>query len=338
MSTANSQSQIGFVQLESTYGTIPHSLGVATLAAGDAFRVISLSTPAETGLIDRPAKTTTLSQTAGMLGKKGGNWSAVVELAGSGAAGTAPDIDAFLQAAFGKAGTVAAGVSVSYGLDDLSPSVAIYNFRDPAGMEQLVALGALVASMRLNITQENSTIEFSGPCRYVSDSDGFASLDATAKGGLTSFPTRPATPTYAGIPALGLYGSATLDSAAYTTIRSLSINVDFGRSLPSDILFNGAYPGLPQQLRRTVTAEFSMTDEDTAAIKAMKVKARAKTGLPLSFVIGATAGNIWTVGLAGCQLTTPAYDDSQPSWVTSFTAVAKASSATAKDELTLVCT
>lgn len=338
MATASSQSQIGYVQLESAYGTVPHSTGTATVANGDAFRLIKLVTKADTGLISRQAKTTTLSQTAGVLGKKSGNWSALVELAGSGAAGTAPDIDAFLQAAFGKAGTVSAGVSVSYGIEDASPSLAIYNFRDPSTIEQLLALGAVVNSMRLSITQESSTIEFSGPCRYVIDHDGFAGLDATAKGGLTSFPARPSAPTYAGVPALGLFGSATLDSAAYTTLRSLNINVEFARSLPSDILFNGAYPGPPQQVTRRVTVDWSMTDEDTAALKAMKVKARAKTGFPLSFVIGATAGNIWTVGLASCQATSPDYDDSQPSWVTSFSAVANASSATAKDEMTLVCT
>ena len=338
MATAQSASQIGFVQVESTYGTIPNSTGTATVANADAFRLISLETKAETGLIDRPSKTTVLGRTVGILGKKGGTWATTVELAGSGAAGTAPDIDPFLQAAFGKAGTVSAGVSVTYGIEDASPSLSIYNYRDPATMEHLVALGAVVASTRFNLSQEQTSVEFSGPCRYVSPSEGFASLDATAKGGLTAFPTRPASPTYAGTMALGLYGSATLDSNAYTTIRSLSISCDWARSLIDNTLFNGAYAGVPQQGIRSVTVEFELTDEDTTAIESLKSKARAKTAMDLVFVIGSTAGNIWTVTLNDTQLSSPDYNDGQPSWGVRFTGTAHATSETAKDEITIVCT
>jgi hypothetical protein len=338
VSTANSKSQIGYVQVESTYGTIPNSTGTATVANADAFRLINLVTKGDTGQVQRPSKTATLSRTAGILGKKTGSWSARVELAGSGAAGTVPDKDAFLQAAMGKAGTVSAGVSVTYGLEDASPSLTVWNFRDPATVEQLVALGAIVGSMRINVTQESSEIEFSGPCRYVSQSDSFASLDTTAKGGLTAFPTRPAAPTYAGIMALGLYGSATLDGTAYTTLRSLSISADFARSLVDGVLFNGAYAGAQQQGVRGVTVDFELTDEDTTAIKALKVKARAKTAMDLAFVIGSTAGNICTVTLKNVQLTTPDYDDGQASWGAKFSGVAHATNETSKDEMTIVFT
>lgn len=338
MATVNSQSQIGFVQVESTYGTIPNGTGTATVANGDAFRLISLVTRGETGLLDRPSKTAVLGRTIGVTGKKSGSWSTTVEMAGSGAAGTAPDIDAFLQAAFGKAGSVSAGVSVTYAIEDASPSLSIYNYRDPSTAEHLVALGSVVAQTRFNITQEQATVEFSGPCRFVSPSEGFAGLDTTAKGGLSAFPSRPASPAYAGTMALGIYGSATLDGNAYTTVRSLSINCDWGRSLIDNVLFNGAYSGAPQQLVRTITADFELTDEDTVAIESLKAKARAKTGMDLVFVVGATAGNIWTITLNDCQLSNPDYDDSQPSWGVRFTATAHATNETAKDEISLVCT
>ena len=338
MATAASKSQIGYVQVESTYGTIPNSTGTATVANADAFRLINLVTKGDTGLIDRPSKTTVLGRTTGILGKKAGSWSTSVEMAGSGTAGTAPDIDAFLQAAFGKAATVVPATSVTYAIEDASPSLSIYNYRDPATMEHLVALGCVVASTRFNLSQEQTSIEFSGPCRYVSPSEGFAGLDSTAKGGLTAFPTRPASPTYAGTMALGIYGSATLDGNAYTVVRSLSINCDWGRSLIDNVLFNGAYPGLPQQLIRTVSVDFELTDEDTAANESLKSKARAKTSMDLVFVIGATAGNIWTVTLNDVQLSSPDYDDSQPSWGARFSGVAHASSETAKDEISLVLT
>lgn len=338
MSTANSSSQIAFVQVESTYGTIPNSTGTATLAAGDAFRVISLQTNGDTGTIQRPSKTTNLSRTVGVLGKKAGSWSTRVELAGSGTAGTAPDIDAFLRAAMGKAGTVVSSTSVTYSLDDASPSLSIWNFRDPATMEQHVALGAVVQSMRINVQQESSEIEFSGACRYVTPSEGFAGLDSTAKGGLSAFPTRPASPTYTGIMALGMYGSATLDGSAYTTLRSLSISADFGRSLTDNVLFNGAYAGEPQQAPRSITVEFELTDEDTTAIEGLKAKALAKTAMDLVFVIGSTAGNICTVTVGDVQLTSPQYDDGQQSWGVRFAGTAHASSETAKDELVVAFT
>ena len=339
MSTSNSSSQIGYVQLETpAYGTIPNSTGTATLANADAFRLISLETSAETGLLDRPSKTASLSRTVGILGKKGGTWRTTVELAGSGAAGTAPDIDPFLQAFFGAAPTISSGVSVSYALADASPSLAIWNFRDPSTMEQLVALGAIVSQASIDITQERSTMELSGPCRYVTPSEGFAGLDSTAKGGLTAFPARPSSPTYAGTMALGLYGSSTLDGSAYTTLRSLRINIDTARSLIDNVLFNGAYAGSPQQGIRNVTVDFELTDEDTVANESLKAKARAKTSMDLVFVVGATAGNIWTITLNDVQLTSPGYDDSQPSWGARFTGVAHASSASATDELTLVLT
>jgi hypothetical protein len=338
MSTANSSSQIGYVQVETTYGEIPNSTGTATVANADAFRIINLVTKGDTGDIQRPSKTTTLSRTVGMLGKKGGSWSTRVELAGSGTAGTAPDIDPFLRAAMGKAGTVSAGVSVSYALEDASPSLSIWNFRDPSTMEQLVAMGSVVQSMRINVSQESSEIEFSGACRYVTPSEGFAGLDSTAKGGLSAFPARPASPTYAGIMALGLYGSATLDGSSYTTLRSLSISADFARTLIDNVLFNGAYAGQPQQGIRNITVDFELTDEDTVANESLKAKARAKTAMDLVFVIGSTAGNICTVTLNDVQLTTPDYDDGQRSWGAKFSGMAHAASETAKDELTIVFT
>jgi hypothetical protein len=338
MATAASQSQIGYVQIEAAYGTIPNSTGTATVANGDAFRVISLKTQGDTGLIDRPSKTTVLGRTVGILGKKTGSWSTVVEMAGSGAAGTAPDIDAFLQAAFGKAGSVSAGTSVTYAIEDASPSLSIYNYRDPAAMEQLVALGCIVSQMRLNLSQEQASIEFSGPCRYVSPSEGFAGLDSTAKGGLSAFPVRPSAPTYAGVMALGLYGSATLDGNVYTTLRSVNIGVDWGRSLIDNVLFSGAYAGSPQQLVRNVTVDLELTDEDTAANESLKAKARAKTAMDLVFAVGATAGNIWTVTLNDVQLSSPDYDDGQPSWGVRFTGVAHATNETALDEIKIVCT
>jgi len=345
MSTAQSRVQFGYAQIESAFGVINNSTGAATVANGDAFRLNSLQTDGDIATVQRTAKTGTLSITPGIPGRAGGSWSASVEVAGSGAAGTAPDIDQFLQALMGKAATVVSSTSVTYALDDLSPSLSIWNYRDPSTMVQQVAFGAVVNSCSLSVSDSASALSFSGDCKYVLDSIEYLALaDGDArKGGLTTagqaaFPVRPSSPTFAGTMALGLYGGATINGVSYSTVRSMSLQMNMARSLQKNLLFNGALPGSPQQGVREVSVSFELTDTDVAALATLKGLARAKTAVDMSFSIGATAGNILTVNLNDVILASPRYSDSQDSWGVQFSGRASASSATAKDEVTLVWT
>jgi hypothetical protein len=338
MSTAASQSQFGFVQKESSYATIPHSSGTATLANADAFRFSKLELTGGYPLLDRPDKTGGYGQTIGIGGRKTASWSAAMTLAPSGAAGTKPDIDEFLEALFGAAGTVSAGVSVTYAFGTADPSLAIWNFRDPATMSQMVALGAVVDSMKLSLGDGYAGISFDGSARWVLDSDNFSGTDATGKGGLTAFPTRPASPSYNGAGVTTFLGTCTLNGQTYATLRSANISVGAARSLPADVLFNGAYSGTPVHGRREITVDFQLTDDDTAALIALKQAAMAKTGVTLSFAIGTTAGNICTVTLSRVVLNAPSFDDGSVNWGVSFSGKAHASVPTASDEMTLVFT
>ena len=162
---ANSQSQIVFVQKESTFGIIPNSSGTATVANSNACRIISAALDSDTALIPRPDKTSSLTELVGTRGRsQSGSNSVSMSLAGSGAAGTAPDMGPFLEASFGKAGTVVASTSVTYALEDNSvataPSLAIYNYRDPSTMEQQCAFGSIVKSTKFDFGSDVATVAF----------------------------------------------------------------------------------------------------------------------------------------------------------------------------------
>jgi hypothetical protein len=337
MAQSASRNQQCFVQVESTYGTIPNSAGVASVANSNACRIISLTTNPRAGHIDRPDKTGTLSATVGVGGRKSAEWSARMSVAGSGTAGTVPNMDPFLQSAFGKAGTVASSTSVTYSLEDAAPSLSIYNFRSPSTVTQQCAFGAVVNSVRVPLNQDVAEIEFSGPARWVVDSTSFATHDTAGKGGLTAFPSAPSSPVYAGNMAVGFVGTVTLDGTTYSTIRSGNINIALSRELPMDV-FNSYYAGQPTLGVREVTVDFNLYDADDAALTALKGKAISKTSVTLSFQIGATAGNIWTWTLNNVLLDVPSYDDGSANWSLNWTGRAYASSATAKDEVALVIT
>lgn len=93
-----SSQQRGYVKKESAEGTVP------SLAAADAFRFASLSLVGEQDYIQRRDKLghrTFLGVVAG--GRRRGSWSMDGHLVPNGAAGTAPDMDPFFEAAMGGA-------------------------------------------------------------------------------------------------------------------------------------------------------------------------------------------------------------------------------------------
>ena len=333
----NSAAQLGYVQLESSFGTIPNTTGTASVGNANAFRGISLLTTPSKSLINRPDKNSSLSRTAGIGGRKSGNWSISASLAGNGAAGTAPDIGPFLQAAFGKAPAIVAATSVTYSLDDLSPSLAIYNFRKPAAASQQCAFGSVVQRMRVLLGEDVARIEASGPCKWVIDTDQFGTVGADHKGGLTTFPSEPASPVTNGGIAPGFVGTVTLDGQSYGTLRTATIDMDFGRDIPLDV-YNNYFGVEPGQTIRTINVEFSIYDDVSANLSSLKRKALANTGVDLIFQHGTIAGNIWTLTIKNVLLEAPQYDDSQRRYVVNFTGQAHATSGTSKDELVLALT
>lgn len=337
MAFPESRLQRGYVQVETTWGTIPHSSGTATVAGGDAFLFTDLEMNYARSINDRPDKTGSLGRVQGTPGRKSATWRMRCSLAGSGAAGTAPDIDPFLRAAFGKAGVVSAGVSVTYGLEDAAPSLTIWDFNALAGASQRVAMGCIVQRMTLEWGQDFAFVDFSGEAKHVLDSDQFATADTVARSGLTTFPAEPASPSVNGTSVPGYKGTITLDGVTYNTFRGGQIELAVERELPKD-QWNSDYPADPSNGVRNVTlSRLSMRDSDAADFKALKVKAHNGTTVDMAFAIGTIAGNIWTSSLNDVLLATPAYDYSATQRVVNFDGSrAHMTGLTSKDELVLV--
>lgn len=332
MGGVNSANQLGYAAIESAFGT------AAAASNSNAFKLISLATNPEQDEIQRPDKNSSLSQTIGIGGNKRGSWSARASLAGSSAAGTAPDIGPLLQAAFGKAPTVVASTSVTYGLDDLSPALSIWSFWKPSNATQYVSLGSVVNQMNIDASGTTPTIEFSGPSLWCLDTDQFANADTIAKGGLGAFPAEPASPVTNGSMVSLFSGSATLDSNSLAEIRTLRLAANMAREIPQDVIFSGQYGAAPSQGRRNVTFDLNVYDKTgDANWSSLLDKAVRKVAIPVSLVLGSVAGSRVTITLANVLLGTPTVDDGQQKKAISFTGCrAHASSGTAKDELSLM--
>lgn len=337
MSYPESRLQRNYVQVESACGTIPNSSGAATLAGTDAFLCMNCDMKPGGVVNKRPDKTGSLSQIAGTPGRRSGTWSMRCSLAGSGSAGTAPDIDAFLQAAFGKAGSVSAGASVTYALEDASPSLTIWDFNALAAADQQVAMASIVARAKFEIGGDFAYADFSGESKYVLRKDNFANEDSTAKSGLTAFPSEPGTRTVAGASVAGYKGTITLDGQTYTTLRSGSLELAVARVLPKDV-WNSDYPGAVSSGVRVVTVALSLYDDDSANLLALKNKATNNTAVDLSLVVGVVAGNIWAFNCKNVLFEKPGYEYGESRRIMNLTGEASASSVSAKDELSLVIT
>jgi hypothetical protein len=282
-------------------------------------------------LIDRPDKLPTLDFTVGIGGRKSGSWRASMSLVTSGAASTAPDMDPFLRAGFGKAPIIVASTSARYEPDDLSPTLSIWNFRKPANAKQQVAFGSTVNQIIVRGGGNVPTIEFNGESYWVLDSAQFATAETAAKGGLTAFPAEPATPVTSGDIFPGYKGLITLDGNTYGTLRTFTITYNFGRELEKEV-FNSDYPDPnPAQDRRDFRIEFELKEDDTANLKSLMNKAITNTPVDLTFTLGTVAGNIVECGLNNVVLVAPRHNANGRSYGVAFTGKAHSTSASSKD-------
>lgn len=318
------------------WGVIPHIGGAATIVAADCFLCTDLDLQPVRAIAQRPDKTGSYSQAVAGLTKRSATWRMRCTLAGSGGAGTAPDIDPFLTALFGKVPAIVGATSVTYGLEDGSPSLTIWDFNANAAADQQVAMGCVVNRATIEWGQDFAFIEFSGDAKYLLRSSAFSAEDATAKSGLSEFPAEPATQTTAGTSVRGYKGTITLGSA-FSIFRSGRIEIAVARELDKAV-WNSDYPGPVAGGLRTVTSVLNFSDDDSAAFLALKNLLLAGTSLDGTIVIGATAGNIWTITLNDIlgEPVKYGYGELQRSAALNLTAYP--TSATAKDELSIVLT
>jgi hypothetical protein len=337
MSFPQSENQRGYVQKETAEGAINNSSGTATLAGGDAFLCASLDMNTDQPTVDRPDKTGSLGAVQGVPDRITANWSMSCSMAGSGAAGTAPDIDPFLEATFGKNKVVNAATSVVYDPDDNNISLSIWDFNSLATASQRVIFGAIVNQAILRLGDTFGMIEFSGEGRYVLESTEFATAATVLKGGLTTFPSEP-TPTTAGTSVSGRKGVITIDGNAYTTFRRADVTIACARVKDHEV-FDEDLPGAAASGRRAVTFDLTMRDDDSSNLSALKNKSKTGTAINATYQIGKTAGNIWTVLLQNILMGKPQYDYSQPQRVVVFRGCkAHMTTLSSKDEIKLTLT
>jgi hypothetical protein len=220
-------------------------------------------------------------------------------------------------------------------MDDLSPSLTIWDYWTPTNATQKVSIGSVVNQLSIDATGQDPIIELSGPSLWVLTTDEFPDADAIALGGLSSFPANPSAPVTNGNMVSLQDGSATLDGDVLTEIRSFRLNAAFNREIPQDTKFSGKYGGAPAQDRRDVTFDLNVYDKaGDADFTSLKNKAIRKIAVDVVLVMGIAASHTVTITLKNVLLGTPTTDDGQRRKAINFAGCrAHASSGTAKDEL-----
>ena len=324
---------------QTTFNLVPNSAGVWTNTGAKLLRAGGgTKLKADPTLIANPIKTGTRGMQPSIAGRKSNNtWSLPnVPIIPSGTAGTAPDMDLLFQSIFG-----AAPVSAAYTLlDGAIITFLLARFQHlQTGLTQQFGIGALVTDWTITINGDIFTISASGQCYWVLDSENFANEDAAGKGGLTAFPLELSSPTVVGTLQQGFVGSATFDSNAVDSttfpLISASIKGRTGNDYSHDA-FGTSYGALPAGGRRMISTACSFQDCDTAFLNNLKVKAKSKSPINITYVVGNVAGNITTIPLKGVQLAVPDYTDEAARVVSVFSdSQASASTVSAVDEIGL---
>ena len=309
----------------------------ATLVTADGLQVRSVSLTGKTNAIQSQVKTGSLGRSVGRRGRRVASFSLSVPLKGSGTAGTPSDIDQILGAVFGvTTGTVVVATSVTYGITEANIGLTIGQFRDPAGSNvwNQILHGGLVDSVEISFGgEEEAFITVSGPAVDVIDKPNFASNPAY---GLGAFPTEPSAPTFLGLSALAFVGSITINGVSTFKLSSGTIKATFARAIrPS---FGTYYADVPISSIRTIAIDFSIYEEDTAAMAALRQLARTVGSCDVVMVIGDVAGNINTFTIKNTTFSEPDSQQSDQESMLSFSATAAATSAALNDEFKLVQT
>ena len=318
----------------------PHTAGTATLANTDVVRHISASLNPIDNIIRSAGKTGSRGLLAPLKGRKSASFSCEYPLAGSGTAGTASDLAPILEAIFGQAGTVSAGVSVTYSLANAIPGLTLWNFRDPAGTNIFneVLWGGVVESAEFSGGAESeATLSISGTGPYVVNKPNFSSLSTSAKGGLTAFPSEPSSLAYLGTPAVAFTGSATINGVSTFKLETFRIRIALNRNIRP--AFGDYHPSAESQGIREITVDMTLYEEDTANQAALRHLAFTKGSFDATFVIGEDAGNIFTFALNNLTIPSVARQDSGVESTLTFNGcVASKTSVSANDEISIVCT
>lgn len=257
--------QLVLAKLETTKGTDP-----TPTASADAVRVRSVKITKNTGEIARTVNKATMGNLPHLIGKESVQAEIVVELKGSGTAGTAPEISPLLQACR-LAETIVSSTSVSYAPSSASASeksATIYVYQDGLLWKMLGAVGT---------AKVDATI------------DGVSTVTFTMQSAYTA----PTTTTMA--------SGAVFDSSQPLVMSSADVVSDgstvkvgkFGLDLGNDVQ-NHYTTGQNAYIVSNRNPSVTFTKDSISTVAEWTALA-AGTSASLSAAFGATAGNICTV-------------------------------------------
>lgn len=198
-------------------------------------------------------------------------------------------------------------LSVTYCLSTALPSVTIYDYWDPITAVSRVLVGVAVNSVEFSVNGDFHEFLFSGPAADVIDSVSFTAGQA----GLSSFPAEPQLGSFDYSIVPGSLGQVWIGAPAnqFFTLTQGKVlvengietrNMEFGSVLPRAIA-----PG-----PRTVSAGFSLYEQDDTQTAALYEGARSRQMTPAMIQFGQQQGELFGVYLPNVQPEVPVYDGS----------------------------
>jgi len=297
---------------QSALATIPNSGGTLTNTGNKLIPHTRAELRRIVEMIEAEYKTGTGSMLAGIPGRHSGAFSIECPLMPSGAAGTAPNLAPVLNSIFGVAGTVVADTSVTYNQADgigIPLILALFNETGSGNTDQF-GFGGTPQNFTINLGGNGyASLSVDGLFYYLLELDNFANEDTAGKGGLTTWPSEPSSPTLAGnvIPAFAA-ASVTVGGSAVEEFVSAQISGNTGRTLRMD---GGKYPTAVVQGRRRISLRsLKFADSDGAALTTIKNAAKSKAALDVVIQQGITAGYIMTHTLQDVQFGNARFSES----------------------------
>jgi hypothetical protein len=286
-----------------------------------------------------PWKTGTRSMQPGISGRQAATWElSNMPVIPSGAAGTVPDADPIYAGMFNQAGAVTTSTNVIYSFLDtgVMPFTLASFFHGVSTLTQRLCFGCCVEQVDFTLNANVFTHTLRGSAVYRLDSDYFSSEGTAQKGGLSSYPSEPSSPSTTGAIIPGFGGVATIDGTDMSlTLRSCTISVKTGNRLMAD-LFGSPLPQFQVGGQREITASFGFVDNDGSALIAIKNLAKAYGTTNVTITVGTVAGYEVVFTLKSVQLVVPDMSDETDFVTTSFAASSAHASAIANtDDLTL---
>lgn len=187
-------------------------------------------------------------------------------------------------------------------------SVTIYDYWSPGTAVQRILSGAALDKLTVNVNGDFHEFNFSGQAQDVLDTTSFQ----TGQSGLTAYPAEPALAplNYSIIPGhLGQVWLGTLPNRFFTlTAAQITFdnNVDLREREFGTILASAISPGL-----RSVTLDFSLYQQDSAATQALYQAARQNSPISVMVQLGQQQGQLFGIYMKSVIPQVPEFSDKE---------------------------